>query len=741
MQTGKTIKEQSGVLGRIAALYVKYKGIISFLWAFILSDACLMGSIRPFGLCYAMTLPEETRLWGCMGAFAGSMAISGGGEGMVYCAAGMIALAVDVFLLSGSRSREIYLPVMLAALVAFIKLPFALFGGVPQLLLLILEGAVTLLACYCLMLPKDGHENVPGYVMRMLAASAFAGLRIFSVMSPSLAAVSLMTMNEAYYRGSRGAPLGMLMGAVMDMSIGQAPFFTAALGIAGALSACTRRRGRAVFALSFLGSMISVMIWGMADSRAVLGLFAAFAAAIVFLLLPEKEYENTAPVGALHTESDIFQQSSSLSLRLRELGRAISSISRSIAAEEQGCGGDISGIFDRAAADVCSSCRMSRRCWMDDYVSTFDSMNALIPILRRDGHIDNEDIGGSLRDGCIKKGDLCAAINHEYISYLRRKAAASRRKAEDEVLRRQYEGLGAAARGLSASTRDDYVRKPLLQKQISAVLFAYRRDLTAEVYSQGGRLNMRIGLFERCEPWIDEQSFLNSIALAVGRRFHPGEVIEGRKGDILLFRECENYVVSVSSAVKKREGEEVCGDTNINFRTDDGRMIVMLSDGMGTGRRAAELSKNAVGLVASFVRCGCSLADSAGAVIPFLQSRCRSSGFATLDLLEIDLFTGAAVMIKCGAADSWLVRGKEVETICCRALPPGVDDGSGEISANLMLHDGCRIVMVSDGVEIADPAVLTRADLRAGELIGSGNVSDDMTAVVIDIKAADKTAL
>ena len=99
------------------------------------------------------------------------------------------------------------------------------------------------------------------------------------------------------------------------------------------------------------------------------------------------------------------------------------------------------------------------------------------------------------------------------------------------------------------------------------------------------------------------------------------------------------------------------------------------------------------------------------------------------------------MIIKCGAADSWLVRGKEVETICCRALPPGVDDGSGEISANLMLHDGCRIVMVSDGVEIADPAVLTRADLRAGELIGSGNVSDDMTAVVIDIKAADKTAL
>ena len=740
MQTGKDIKGRNGIFSRIAALYVKCKGIISFLWGFILSDACLMGSIRPFGLCYAMSLPEETRLWGCMGTFVGSMAIYGGGEGMVYCAAGIIALAADVFLLSGSRSREIYLPVMLAALVTFIKLPFAIFGGVPRLLLLILEGAVTLLCSYCLMLPSEGREDIRGCVMRMLSVSAFAGLRLFSVMSPSLTAASLMAMSEAYCRGSRGAPLGMLMGAVMDMSMGHAPFFTAALGIAGALSACTRRRGRAVFALVFLGSMISVMIWGMGDSRAASGLFAAFTSSIVFLLLPDKKYESTAPAGALHTESDIFQQSSGLSLRLRELGRAISSISRSIAAEEQVCG-DISGIFDRAAADVCSSCKMSRRCWMDDYVSTFDSMNGLIPVLRREGHIDNEDIGGSLREGCIKKGDLCAAINHEYISYLRRKAAVSRREAEDEMLRRQYEGLGAAARGLSASTRNDYVHKPLLQKQISAILFAYRRDLTAEVYSQGGRLNMRIGLFERCEPWIDEQSFLNSIALAVGRRFHPGEVIEGRKGDILLFRECENYVVSVSSAVRKREGEEVCGDTSINFRTDDGRMIVMLSDGMGTGRKAAELSKNAVGLVASFVRCGCCLADSAGAVIPFLQARCRSLGFATLDLLEIDLFTGAAVMIKCGAADSWLVHGKEVEAICCRALPPGVDDGSGEISANLMLHDGCRIVMVSDGVEIADPAVLTRTDLRAGELIGSGNVSDDMTAVVIDIKATDKTAL
>ena len=80
----------------------------------------LMGGIRPFGVCYAMSLEEETRLWGCLGAFLGSIVIRGG-DGVVYAAMCVLTLAIDRFFFDEGRSRELFMPAILAVTIGVLK--------------------------------------------------------------------------------------------------------------------------------------------------------------------------------------------------------------------------------------------------------------------------------------------------------------------------------------------------------------------------------------------------------------------------------------------------------------------------------------------------------------------------------------------------------------------------------------------------------------------------------------------
>ena len=126
------LEDKPDIFERLRQLAARLHGVGHFFLAFVLSGAGLLGYIRPFGICYAMSLDEDERLWGCAGAFLGSLMVYGR-EGMLYAAACILALAIDTFLLAGSGARELYLPLVLSAIIMAIKLPFAAMAGLGRL--------------------------------------------------------------------------------------------------------------------------------------------------------------------------------------------------------------------------------------------------------------------------------------------------------------------------------------------------------------------------------------------------------------------------------------------------------------------------------------------------------------------------------------------------------------------------------------------------------------------------------
>ena len=185
--------------------------------------------------------------------------------------------------------------------------------------------------------------------------------------------------------------------------------------------------------------------------------------------------------------------------------------------------------------------------------------------------------------------------------------------------------------------------------------------------------------------------------------------------------------------------ESANGDRCLWFSGTEGRYYVLLCDGMGTGVGAAEEGRTAAGILQRLLSVG----YPPEYALRTLNSLCTLRGRAgavTVDLAQIDLQSGKAMLYKWGAAPSYLLFGAGAEKIGTAGAPPGLSvTGTRETVDRLSLRRGETLILLSDGVD--GEAAMRRAqdltDEKPGEMAsrvlqyGRGNGCDDATAAVI----------
>ena len=129
---------------------------------------------------------------------------------------------------------------------------------------------------------------------------------------------------------------------------------------------------------------------------------------------------------------------------------------------------------------------------------------------------------------------------------------------------------------------------------------------------------------------------------ACGRPFESPEIsFEGDRARISL---CERplYDLEIGCAQHCADNGGLCGDCLNYFNNGTGSCVALISDGMGTGGRAAVDSNMAVSIMTKLLRAGLSYDCSLSVVNSSLMIKSEDESLANLDVTDFNRFTGKA---------------------------------------------------------------------------------------------------
>ena len=226
--------------------------------------------------------------------------------------------------------------------------------------------------------------------------------------------------------------------------------------------------------------------------------------------------------------------------------------------------------------------------------------------------------------------------------------------------------------------------------------------------------------------------------------FLPGEY------ETIVFEEEAPFCILTGMAKATRENETVSGDTCSFIEQGNGKLIMALSDGMGSGEKAMADSELVIDLLERFSEAGFSKEMAAEMINGVLVARTEEENMSTLDVCDINLYTGNCELLKIGSASTYIKHGEMIERVEADSLPLGIFHKIDVSGQKRQLADGDYIIMVSDGIadgvdnEEIFEQVLAQMELQSPQEMANyilqfvlhktmGRVQDDMTVLVLGL--------
>ncbi len=200
---------------------------------------------------------------------------------------------------------------------------------------------------------------------------------------------------------------------------------------------------------------------------------------------------------------------------------------------------------------------------------------------------------------------------------------------------------------------------------------------------------------------------------------------------LMKFVSRAKFTADIAIRQISRDFSEVSGDSIDTFVTEDYKQYVILSDGMGSGKRAMFESHITLKLLREFLQSGFGVKTSIDMINSALCLKLDYECFSTVDLLCIDLMTGICEFFKIGGSESIVLHGPNVETVFSVSLPVGMLPDIKVQGQAKRLDDGDIIIMMSDGISEAGFGTV-RTDWLKKEIKMPFDTMDEMSQSVIE---------
>ena len=166
---------------------------------------------------------------------------------------------------------------------------------------------------------------------------------------------------------------------------------------------------------------------------------------------------------------------------------------------------------------------------------------------------------------------------------------------------------------------------------------------------------------------------------------------------VFSYLSADKYIIQIGHATKIKDGSPVSGDSFIQIRLNDGKYLLALSDGMGTGPEARKSSQIAIKMLERLLMSGFDKDTSIDLINTTIMNT-NEEIFATLDIAIIDLYNGKIEFIKNGACPTYVKNKKKVQIVKSLSLPAGILKDINLTTYDKDIENQDILVMCSDGI-------------------------------------------
>lgn len=722
----------------------------------ILSRSVILSDYAPFALGWIGAAGSGIGgFFALLGAMAGYLLGMGLVDGLRYVAAGILIYAT-AFALYDLRiyRKPWFMPLSTAVMTAvtgFIYLSEAGWKGV-EMVCFASEVGLTGLSCHCYRrMPElwEETEEPPVAERLFLLATVVAALGPlelgFGLSTGVILAGFCLLPTAAEYRVGAGAGFGLLL----DLAMGTGGVYTGALTAGALLSLWGQERGRAIQTGLFLVASLAAVAWLGGQAQDVGSLLVGGA---LYLALPHgveeilcRRWGKRARVatGAMTASDSVRQQ---VGQQLQERAEVFRQLSHQLEGQLREEPKEYAGaVFDRAAERVCKGCALRQMCWKRDYRATYQALNGALKRLEERGSCQERDFPEPFYSRCMRLRTFVHTANEEWYAWRGRRRFRVQLAQSKELFCRQFHQTSRLLEETAAELGGEWMAD---SKGITAVKRVLRSSgINASVAVQRNQQGRRLIELNGQElSQLAAAEGRRRLSHAVGMPLEAGELTRTPQGQRLRFRESPRLAARVGAAARPRDGESVSGDNGSWFKDARGCLWVVLCDGMGVGSGAAAESRLVLRLLERFLKSGITAETALHTLAGALTMRTESGfRFSTIDLLQVDLFSGEGTVYKMGAAPSYFRHGGIVSRVTASALPAGLSlEAEGQIAlTRFQVAPGDLLILVTDGVSDGgeDDWIQEKAERFQGEsprelalaLLEDERArrDDDRTAVVI----------
>ncbi len=146
-----------------------------------------------------------------------------------------------------------------------------------------------------------------------------------------------------------------------------------------------------------------------------------------------------------------------------------------------------------------------------------------------------------------------------------------------------------------------------------------------------------------------------------------------------------------------KQNSKISGD-NYYYKISNNKLYIILCDGMGTGQRAFNESKDAINLIIKLLEANFNEEQLVNTLNSLLMFNLKDDRYVALDFSVIDFDTSELRFYKAGAAQSYLISDDEITRLQASSLPVGILESFNCYHNKIEVKQNDLIIMITDGI-------------------------------------------